>query len=154
MRVLSEILKEDNFDYLVRPILETNELSNHIKSSNFNKSLIKNWYKYDSILYNPYFTCSYLHIIKNEDSTFSFSIFSSIENEHLYIKADDGLDKTWITLFKNKTLDELVVLINSKLEKYIKKWNKRDDSSQQNEKKKFSINYNEFWFKCIVKNTK
>ena len=119
MRVLSEILKEDNFDYLVRPILETNELSNHIKSSNFNKSLIKNWYKYDSILYNPYFTCSYLHIIKNEDSTFSFSIFSSIENEHLYIKADDGLDKTWITLFKNKTLDELVVLINSKLEKYI-----------------------------------
>ena len=153
MRTLFEILKEDNFDYLIRPILETNELSNHIKSSNFNKSLIEDWYKKDNILNNPYFTCSYLHIKKNEDNTFSMSIFSSIENEHLYVKSDDGIDKTWFTLFRNKSVEELINLINSKLEKYLKKWNKRDDPSQQNEKKNISINYNEYWFKCIVNKT-
>ena len=101
-------------------------------------------------MYNPYFSSGYLHIIKNQDGTFSLSIFSSIENEYLYIKSNDGIDKTWITLFKNKTLEELVILINSKLEKYLKKWNKRDDPSQQNEKKNFSINYNEFWFKSMI----
>lgn len=151
MRTLCEILKEDNYDYLVRPLVENNELDNHIKSINFNKNIIKNWYKSDNVLYNPYFTCGYLHILKNKDNTFTLSIFSSIENEHLYKKANDGIDKTWFTMFKNKSVEELLILINSKLEKYLKKWYKRDDPSQLNEKKNFTLNYNEFWFKCIVK---
>ena len=100
MRTLTEILKQDNFHYLVRPLVESNEINNNIKSTNFVKNISKNWYNFNTVLNNPYFSCSYLHIKKNKDETFSLSIFSSIENEHLYIKSDDGLDKTWITLFK------------------------------------------------------
>lgn len=151
MRPLTEILTEDTFHYLVRPLVEDNEISNCIKSDNFTKNIFEKWYHPNMVIYNPYFTCAYLHILKNPDNTFTLSIFSSIENEYLYKKSDDGIDKTWFKMSKHKTLEELIDFIDSKLEKYIKKWHKRDDPSQKNEKKILNINYHQYWYKCLVK---
>ena len=148
MRTFQEILKEDSFDYLVRPLVESSQMKTIISADNFDKKKIDNWSQRDSVFTNLHIRCHYLHIIKYKGK-FNLSIFSNIENEDFYKKNNDGIDKTWFKLCHKVTIEELQVFLETKLAKCLKKWYSRDDPSQLNEKS-YTCEPFSYWLKCII----
>lgn len=151
---MESILKNPNYHYLIRPLIDTNDLTKLYQSITLkNKQDIASWEKDDKYFTNIYINSSYLHIQKYKKDRYTLSIFSSIKSENIDNKSydDDIQDKSWCILKKKIYIEELVsYLKNDFLKDYEKHWLTRKDKSSEYDEKKISNNFTEFWLKCMV----